>query len=170
MRRTVTTLAVIAVLCVSALAADKEKKVADVPGWDRMKTLVGNWKGFANQGTEKFEATSSFRMTGDGSAILNILGEGSPHEMVTMIHPDVDTLMVTHYCAAHNQPRMKYVPGKDPNQVRFEFVDGTNIRPGEGHMRAVTYVIDSPDHHYEDWVFTDGGKETTMRFDLRRAK
>jgi hypothetical protein len=79
--------------------------------------------------------------------------------------------MATHYCAAHNQPRMVATPGRDPNRVVFDFKDGTNIGPNDGHMQAVAFIFDGPDHHIEEWTYVDNhGKLSTGRFDFRRKK
>jgi hypothetical protein len=61
------------------------------------------------------------------------------------------------------------VPGA-PNQVVFEFTDGTNIGPNDGHMQKIIFTFDGPDHHIEEWVYRDKGKDSTGRFDFKRKK
>jgi hypothetical protein len=82
---------------------------------------------------------------------------------------DGDRLLMTHYCGAGNQPRMKVV-SSDAKSVSFEFFDGTNIAPGDGHMQHVTFSQPDADHHIEEWVFLDHGKETKEVFTLARVK
>jgi hypothetical protein len=84
--------------------------------------------------------------------------------MVTMIHPDGKRLLATHYCAAHNQPRMALVPSAAPNQVAFTFVDGTNIGPGETHMQGVIFTFVDADHHEEAWSSSGGGAAMVFKF------
>ena len=67
-----------------------------------------------------------------------IHGHG-PENMITMFHMDGDRLLMTHYCGAGNQPRMKVI-ASDAKSVSFEFFDGTNIGPGDGHMQHVTFT------------------------------
>ena len=68
-------------------------------------------------------------MTAGGSALMSeIHGEGH-EDMISMFHMDGDRLIMTHYCGAGNQPRMK-VASADAKSVSFEFFDGTNIAPG----------------------------------------
>ena len=117
---------------------------------------------------QKMPATVDVRMTGDGSAIMHVMGKDSPYEMVTMIHPDGKRLLATHYCAAHNQPRMALVPSKAANQVAFTFVDGTNIGPGETHMQGVVFTFIDADHHDEAW--TSSGSSTPALFTFARKK
>ena len=149
-------------------AAMKMSAVPQTPEWQRLKTLVGSWEGIMEEGGRSVPATVDVRMTGDGSAIMHVLGRGTPYEMVTMFHADGKRLLATHYCAAHNQPRMALVPAKAPNQVAFDFVDGTNIAPGDEHMRSVVFTFVDADHHEEAW--TSAGSSTPAIFKFTRKK
>ncbi len=126
------------------------------PDWQKLSSLVGQWAGWMEEGGKRMDATVEVRMTADGSAIMHVLGKDTPHEMVTMFHPDGTRLLATHYCAAHNQPRMARVPSA-ANQVAFEFVDGTNIAPGDGYMRHLAITFIDADHHDEAWTYQDKG-------------
>jgi len=97
-----------------------------------------------------------------------IHGHG-PENMITMFHMDGDRLLMTHYCGVGNQPRMK-LTSADPKSLTFEFIDGTNIGPGDGHMQTVTFAQVDASHHVEEWKFVDHGKEMKERFVLERAK
>ena len=163
-------LLVFAAVCAGDDMAMHMSKVQSSAQWEKMKSLAGAWEGTMTEEGQKIPSKTSFRMTGDGSAIMSTLGEGTPYEMVTMFHTDGPKVMMTHYCAAHNQPRLKAVESKDPNTIAFEFVDATNLNPGEGHMHRVVFTFDGPDHHTEDWTSKQGDKETTGHFDFKRAK
>ncbi len=54
---------------------------------------------------------------------------------------------------------MAMVKGQAPNQVRFEFVDGTNIKPGDLHMKRLVVTIVDADHHDAAWTSAMDGKE-----------
>ena len=97
-----------------------------------------------------------------------IHGEG-PEHMISMFHMDGDRLLLTHYCGVGNQPRMKVIAA-DAKSVTFEFFDGTNIAPGDGHMQRVTFTQPDADHHTEEWVFVDHGQEHKERFTLEKTK
>jgi hypothetical protein len=134
--------------------------------FDLLKGLEGNWAGKNSQG-QPIQVT--FRMTAGGSALMSeILGRG-PENMITMFHMDGDRLLMTHYCGSGNQPRMKVI-ASDAKSVSFEFMDGTNIGPGDGHMQRVTFTLPDADHHVEEWVFLDHAKEMKEVFTLTRAK
>ena len=93
--------------------------------------------------------------------MIEVLFPGTDHEMVTVYHQDGDDLLLTHYCAAGNQPRMKCRAGSDPNQLVFEFVDATNMRsPQDAHMHAGTLTIIDPQHIQAKWQGYADGKPT----------
>lgn len=144
-------------------------KVTSTPQWEKLKTLVGEWEGYSLQDGKKVPSKVTVRMTGDGSALMHWMGPGTQYEMVTMFHPDKDQLLATHYCAAHNQPRFKAVPAKAPNQVAFEFMDGTNIRPGDGYMKQLVIEFVDADHHNEVWGFDMKGKVQSDTFYMTRV-
>jgi hypothetical protein len=149
-------------------AAMKMSAVPQTPEWRRLKSLVGNWEGVVDMDGKTLPATVEVRMTGDGSAIMHVMDKGGPYEMVTMIHPDGKRLLATHYCAAHNQPRMALVPSAAANQVAFSFVDGTNIGPGEEHMRSVVFTFVDADHHDEAWTSSGSPKATVFKYTRKK--
>ena len=137
--------------------------------FDKLKSLVGEWEGKSSEGGQDIPAATSFRLVSDNSVLMNVLGSGTPHEMVTMFHMDNSDLLATHYCAAHNQPRFRFVPSSDPNVVAFDFKDGTNLAsPATPHMVGVKITFLDANHHYEDWTFLANGQTSTSRFDFHR--
>src|SRR5579872_4122466 len=134
--------------------------------FDQMKSLTGAWEGKTSQGEP---VQVSYRMTAGGSALMSeITGHGE--NMISMIHFDgTKRLLLTHYCAAGNQPRMQASASPDGKIITFNFVDATNLDTTQsGHMDHVVFAVLDPNHHTEEWTFTDHGKETKEVFDLRR--
>ncbi len=144
--------------------------VAASPQWEKVKSLAGEWQGYAMEGDKKIPTKVSIRLTGDGSAVMHSLDQGTPHEMVTMFHMDKDALMATHYCSAHNQPRFVAAPGGDPGRIAFDFKDGTNIHPGDGYMKKLVIASVDADHHNEEWSYDQGGTLHTGIFYFTRVK
>jgi hypothetical protein len=143
-------------------AKQKEMKhipAPDSPEWRQLRSLVGQWQGTVAEDGKKSATTLEIRMTGDSSAIMHLLDKDTTHEMVTMIHPDGATLLATHYCSAHNQPRMQQVAAPGPNQIAFHFKDGTNIGPEDGHMVGLIFTFIDADHHDETWIYEVNGHE-----------
>jgi len=165
--------AMVAVLAITPVFAgeqgeDKRSVVPQTPEWKKLTSLVGEWEGMMDVDGKPTPIKLEIRMTGDGSAIMHWMDKDSPHEMVTMIHPDGKRLLATHYCAAHNQPRMAMVLSKAPNQVAFQFVDGTNIGPSEGYMKGVVFTFIDTDRHEEAW--THSSSPTAAVFSYTRKK
>jgi hypothetical protein len=144
--------------------------VAGSPQWEKIKSLVGEWDGYAVENSQKMPVHISVRMTANGSAVMHWIDAGTPHEMVTMFHMDQAELLATHYCSAHNQPRLRATPSAKPTQVVFEFKDGTNIHPGDGYMRQLVLTFIDADHHNETWGFDNKGKVEAGSFYLTRVK
>jgi hypothetical protein len=90
--------------------------------------------------------------------------------MISMINFDgPNRLLLTHYCAVGNQPRMQASAASDGKTITFNFLDATNLdNPQSGHMDHVVIAMLGPDHHTEEWVLTDHGKEMKQVFDLTR--
>jgi len=137
--------------------------------FEKLKSLVGEWEGSMNEGGKQSPATTSYRLVSGGSALMNFLGAGTPYEMVTMFHLDNSDLLVTHYCAAHNQPRFRMVPSSDPNVVTFVFKDATNLSsPSAPHMVGLKITFVDANHHYQDWTYSEKGQESISRFEFHR--
>jgi hypothetical protein len=157
----------------AAQAQDKEtgmkaSAVPQTPEWQKLRSLVGSWEGVMEEGGKKVPTMVEVRMTGDGSAIMHLMARDTPYEMVTMFHPDGKRLLATHYCAVHNQPRMAMVPAAAPNQVAFDFVDGTNIAPGEGYMKSLVITFVDADHHEEAWTNSTGGAPAVFKYTRKK--
>jgi hypothetical protein len=101
--------------------------------------------------------TITWKLISAGSVLMESMQEES---MVTMYHVDNNRLMLTHYCAAQNQPRMAAKVSDDGKTFTFDFIDGTNIAsPDDGHMRKLVLTIQDKDHFTEQWFFAQKGKD-----------
>jgi hypothetical protein len=78
--------------------------------------------------------------------------------MVTMYHLDGPRLLLTHYCAAGNQPTMVLQPGSGEGQLRFEFLRGTNMAPEDGHMHRAVMDLTEAGRVKATWTFFAEGK------------
>lgn len=141
--------------------------VSSQKAFARLTKLAGTWEGKA----EGMDTKVTYKLTGAGSALVETQFPGEPHEMVTVYHLDGNDLVLTHYCAAHNQPTMKYVAGNDPNVLAFNFVSGSNMKPRDVHMHSVKIRFIGDDEIESDWTsFSDGKSAGTVHFKLKRVK
>jgi hypothetical protein len=134
--------------------------------FEHLKSLNGAWEGKASNG---HTVKVAFRPTSGGSALLSeIIGE---EDMITMFHMDNNRVLMTHYCAGGNQPRMQASSSPDGKIITFTFVDATNLPSRTaGHMDHLVITIPDAGHHTEDWTFLQDGTETKEHFDLARVK
>ena len=153
----------VAVVTVAVLPAQSGPAGA----FEKIKSLTGEWTGKMSGG---MPATTTIKVTAGGSAVMQMLGEGTDMEMPTLFHMDGDRLMATHYCASKNQPRMVLNPaGAEGDTLKFEFLDITNLRsPEAGHMRRVTFTFVDKDHFRQEWTYREKGKESADTFDFVR--
>jgi hypothetical protein len=150
-----------------------ERRAAAQAQFEILKKLAGNWSGKAgHDGGDAFDATVSYRVTSAGNTVMETLFEGTAHEMVTMYHLHGDALILTHYCAAGNQPRMKAAPSENAKKLVFKFLDGTNLDPAKDmHMHEAAIEFVAEDHIRSSWTsYNKGEPVTTAKFDLTRKK
>jgi hypothetical protein len=138
---------------------------------DPIKKLAGTWVGTAGSGDQKMDATVTYRVTANGSCVMETLFPGTDHEMVTMYTADKSGLVLTHYCAAGNQPRMKASKASD-KEIDFAFAGGGNIDPAKDqHMHSAKMMFVDDDHLHTEWGDWNGGKASVTRvFELARQK
>lgn len=157
-------LTVIAVLI--ALAAAASAQTDAQKAFDAIKAMPGTWEGKSQDG-KPLQVT--FKVTSAGSAVVSEIVVPN-EDMISMIHMDgPNRLLLTHYCAAGNQPRMQASFSPDGKVITFNFVDATNMTTTEAeHMHRVVFTLLDNNHHTEEWAFMSHGKEMKEFFDLRR--
>jgi hypothetical protein len=114
----------------------------------------------------------TYKVTSGGSAVVETLGPGSEHEMVTVFCQDGDDLVLTHYCALGNQPRMKAEKSDGTKKIAFKFTGAGNLKSAQDmHMHDLTIEFLSDDHIKTAWtMYKDGKADSTSIFDLKRKK
>jgi hypothetical protein len=138
--------------------------------FDRLKTLVGDWEGHVTT-KDGPAARVEFRLAGNGSALVERLFPGTDHEMLTVFHMSGSDLVLTHYCAMANQPRMKLVRGGREGELVFDFAEGDNIDPKTTmHMHGGRFTLQDKDSYEADWQVVGEGKPMgNNRFFMKRA-
>ena len=135
--------------------------------FEKLKGLAGRWEGTAEDGSA---VAASYRVTANRSAVVETILPGTEHEMVTMYHMDGDRLMLTHYCAVGNQPRMVLDPQEGSNALVFQFAGATNMKSDRDmHMHSARIRIVNSDLIEAEWdAWKDGKKSSTEKFILKR--
>ncbi len=141
---------------------------------ERFKQLAGDWVGkHAGSGElEGKEVKINYKVTGNGSAVVETIMPGTDHEMVTVIHKDGDDLVLTHYCALGNQPHMKADARGDGDKIAFKFTGASNLKSEKDpHMHTATFTFVDKDTLKAEWTLYEEGKEKhTVVFELKRKK
>jgi hypothetical protein len=139
--------------------------------WETIKGLEGEWYGQASDGRKIHHSVQLF--AGGASVLERSWFEAHPNEMmVTIYHLDQGRLMLTHYCVAGNQPRMRASEiSPDGKKLLFTFFDGTNLRDrDQGHMDKASYEFIDKDTFKSNWTWYSKGKEQWMEaFTFKRG-
>lgn len=151
-------------IATSSLAASKSQ-----PEFDKIKSLAGNWEGKATNGNP---VQINYKVVSGGTAVMESILESSDAQMITIYYLDGDQLMMTHYCTANNQPRMRAdASTSSPATIKFSFVDATNLSsPDDGHMHAHSIEWKDVDHMTQHWTWRQKGEEKVETFELHRKK
>ncbi len=139
--------------------------------FDQLKQLVGRWDGKTTMNGQEQAIKVTYELTSGGTAIIERLFAGMPHEMVTVYHVNKKKVALTHYCSLGNQPTM-VLKSADAKTLSFEMKGmGSLASPKEPHMHAVSITLDNPNQVTEEWTsFENGKKKEAHSFVLTRAK
>lgn len=174
MYRRATALA-LAALALTALGFVAQEKKAQPPkptpaavAFDRIKSLAGTWEHTTDEGKTEVALVTS--VTSAGSVVREIMFPGTDHEMTNMYHLDGDALMITHYCAIGNQPRMICTDFSNPAVLTFKLKDVTNLPDPKGpHMGHLVLRLTDAEHITQEWnSIADGKAVEHVTFALTR--
>ncbi len=170
-----TLLLALAILGLSACQSATEAPLAMVeadpavraPMWEALSSLEGRWVSKTPYG----EGEHTFEVSSAGSALREIMGPGTEHEMTNMYTLDGNSVLMVHYCGAGNQPRMR-AASLEGDRFVFESVSVGDLKAEDEHyMGAMTLVIVDEDHVEQHWTSIAGGEVTEMGvFALERVK
>ena len=165
-----TVLALVAALVLSTVAAEKVAALSAADAFAKIKSLAGEWTGKGGEPGKQFDVAILYRVTAAGSAVIETMFPGTEHEMITMYHLDGNRLLLTHYCAAGNQPRMALTKKSAGNTLDFNFDGGTNLKSKkDSHMHAARIHLVDANTLSSEWDHFEGGKKTeSMKFELKR--
>lgn len=128
--------------------------------------LQGTWVATTAKGPP---VKVTYRLISSNSALVESFVPQSGRETMTVIHPDGDGLVMTHYCAQENQPRLRLVSATDDELV-FAFADVTNRLPDASLLveKRIKKVGDTVEET-EIYAAPNGAKDTTV-WTYRRAR
>lgn len=129
-------------------------------GLESLKALEGDWFAVADGDMVKEgDLVSSYRVTASGTAVVETEFPGTDHEMVTVYTEEGGDLVLTHYCMAGNQPRMR-ASAVAGSRFEFAFDGGDNIADPskDQHMHSAWLEIVGPNEVRSEWTEYRDGK------------
>jgi len=142
------------------MAAEQESKpYVGSEAFERMKQLVGTWEGEMDMGKGPVKVTTNYKLTSNGSALIETVFEGGPHEMVTVYHDDSHHQMtMTHYCMLNNQPKMN-LTATEGDTLTFDLSKDADIDVAhDPHMHAAAITFKGKDQIIQQWTKFEAGK------------
>ena len=154
---------------IALLAFDTPGALADAGGhktykgseaFERVKQLVGKWQGTIDMGKGPQKVLATYKLTAVGSALVETVFEGAPHEMVSIYHDNSKgALTMVHYCAEHNQPKFA-LKSMDANQVTMELAPDNDIDVAvEKHIHVAVIRFDGKGKMTHLWTGYENGKK-----------
>jgi hypothetical protein len=124
--------------------------------FERIKLLEGHWEDTTTEMTpdssKPMAIATDYKVTSGGSAVVETLFPGTPHEMVNVYTDEGGKLAMTHYCMMRNQPHMKLTKSS-ANSLSFEVPAGDpSVAPGADAMRVLTLDTPNPNVLKQTWV------------------
>lgn len=176
-RATFAILGLLALVALPLIGEDKKAEKTEtskVSRFEKFKQLAGEWvgKGHGEDDKDGHDVAIKYKVSSGGSVVVETIAPDTDHEMVTVIHPDGDDLLLTHYCMLGNQPQMKASAKGDPSKIAFKFVRATNLSSDKAmHMHDVTFTFVDKDTIKTEWTNFDEGKPAgTHTFEMKRKK
>lgn len=169
-----TSLASVVVLIAAVVtlsAAEPANPKPASPEFERLKSLVGTWKGTTDMGQGPIEMVSQYRLIAGGSVLEERVFAGTPNEMTTMYYDKNGKLALTHYCIFGNRPGM-VLDSADAKTIKFAFDKTCGIKPKkESHMHALTLsFVDSDTITASCKAFMDGKEMPEHPTTMKRVK
>ncbi len=154
-----------------AVVVDSASEATQAMLLGRVKQLAGEWEMKDEQGQT---SRITYAVSSNGSVVREVMFPGTDHEMTNMYHMDGAELVMTHYCAGANQPRMRAgAADATANAIALHFDNVTDLNPSEPYyMGSMTLVFHSPEKLEQRWTSfkREGGEAGNMSFVLTRVK
>ncbi|MYC27184.1 MAG: hypothetical protein F4X63_04200 [Nitrospira sp. SB0662_bin_26] len=138
--------------------------------FELVKELVGTWQGSRQVLDGQEIITVEYALTSRGTAVIERMFPGTPKEMVSVYAQDGHEMVMTHYCALGNQPRMRTSSPVTGNSITMSYIDGTGMHSlQDKHMHELTLSFIDDRHINHEWtVFEHGREQVTHTFAFTR--
>ncbi len=143
----------------AALECDDSSRAKALSAFEGLKTLKGAWDTTDEKGNP---AVVTYEITSNGTALLErTIG------MVSIYAVDGCSIVMTHYCSAGNQPRMRAELFGDKT-IDFKLIDVGNEIPGKGFISGAKFEIIDKNHMIQKWSWHENKIDNELTFNLVR--
>lgn len=144
-------------------------KTKSAIAFDQLTSLVGEWKGVKDGAEIKL----IYKLTADGSALMEEFRPDKGPVMITMFTVDEDRLIATHYCSARNQPQMatEAITETNTKRLAFSLVRVTGLTsPEDWHNTGLVVLREDKDHLTQEWTYQFKGETGKTVFHFVRER
>jgi hypothetical protein len=143
------------------------------PELNRIKSLEGRWTSVTDMFGKKGQRVyTEYEVTAGGSAIVERIFPGTPHEMVSVYYDDDDgKLAMTHYCMLRNRPSFKLDSknsDEDTLALRVHKVSGAKTH--EKHSMGDIEITFKDKNHIVSTCKSKNKDEPSMTMEYTRVK
>ena len=141
------------------------------PELKQIKSLAGTWAGESRKPdgrTQKIKV--EYKITSGGSAVVETLEPGTPHEMTSVYYDEKGKLRMTHYCMLGNRPTLE-LKKSGAQKFQFELIKSASINPKKDmHMHALNLSTPAADQLIQEWTCFQQGKSAGVTvFTLKKT-
>jgi hypothetical protein len=130
--------------------------------FEAFKSLQGKWTIQSRGKTLSIEMT--YEVGSNGSIVTEQFGKE-----LSVIYRDGQSLLMTHFCNAGNQPRLRLKDSSQPGFMEFEMFDITNLKSADtAHVERVVYRIVDDKKIDLEIVWLEGKSETAEKYTLTK--
>jgi len=161
-------------LLLTAIGFAQAKSSDGEAAFQKLSALVGDWEGpyqWTGARSDSGKMKVHYYMTGASSALVEDLSTGDTPSMTTVYHLANSDLRATHFCAAHNQPRLKASNiNLAKGTIEFGFVDVTNVTSlAAPFVHGLDVHLADADHLELTFHFENAGKKSDEHITLKRV-
>lgn len=135
------------------------KSSSSSPAFNKLKALAGTWNGTHEMNGKNKPVRITYRVTAGGSALVEILGPGSPEEMVSVYTAQGKKIRMVHYCMMGNQPHL-VLDSYNNNIFHFKYAKSPGISTrNDSYMGELTLTVKDKNHMVQKWTAFKKGKQ-----------
>jgi hypothetical protein len=131
-------------------------------GFETFKGFQGKWA-IQSQG-KSLPIEMTYEVASNGSIVTEQFGKE-----LSVIYPDGDSLLMTHFCNRGNQPRLRLGESGDPRVFEFEMFDITNLKNADApHVQRIVYKILDARRIDLEIIWKNGKSEESEKYTLTK--